>query len=269
VSSNTGQTVWALVDSVTGGARFDQWDEDVTSDDPLGFSDTLPYADRLVRARESSGLNESVVTGRTRVGRHDVALVAGAFEFLAGTLGVASAERVVRAFERAADLQLPIVGLPISGGTRMQEGTLGFVQMATCSAAVRRFRDSGLPYIAWLRHPTTGGVLASWASLATVTFAEPGALVGMIGPRVIEAITGEAFPEGVQTAENLRAHGLVDDVVTLDDLPDRIDRVLAVTSVAPEPWQVDAAPLALDPDKDVDGWTAVQRSRRVDRPGIR
>lgn len=263
------QPVWTVIDAVTNGSGIEPWDDDVTSDDPLGFTDTLPYADRLALARDRSGLTEAVVTGRAHVGDHDVVLIAGAFEFLAGTLGVASAERVVRAFDRAADLRLPVIGLPTSGGTRMQEGTLGFVQMATCAAAVRRFRDAGLPYVAWLRHPTTGGVLASWASLATVTFAEPGALIGMIGPRVIEALTGEAFPDGVQTAENLLAHGLVDDIVPLADLPERIARVLAVTSTPPAPWDVEAAPLELEPGAEIDGWTAVQRSRRVDRPGIR
>lgn len=263
--------VWDVIGVVTDGSDLEVWDAEVVSDDPLGFSDKVPYRERLEKAQRETGLSESVVTGRARVAatEHEVVIVAGAFEFMAGTMNVAAAERVVRAFDRARELRLPVVGLPISGGTRMQEGTLGFVQMANCAAAVRRFRDAGLPYVAWLRHPTTGGVLASWGSLATVTFAEPDALIGMTGPRVVQTLNGEPFPAGVQTAENLHVHGLVDGIVTLEDLPERLARVLAVTTSRPTPWPVDAPADDDLPHEEPDAWRVIEQSRRVERPGLR
>lgn len=269
VSGSERLRVRHVIDVVTAGAGIEEWDAGIVSDDPLDFVDTQPYRQRLAAAGERAGVSESVVTGRGRVAGHDVVLVAGAFEFMAGTLGVAAGERVARAFDRARELRLPVLALTASGGTRMQEGTLGFVQMAHCAAAVRRHREAHLPYLAYLRDPTTGGVLASWGSLASVTFAEPGALIAMTGPRVVRALGDPVVAEGVQTAEHLRAHGIVDDVVALADLPERAGRVLRVTSVPPTPWQLDAPPLELPADAEVDGWAAIERSRRVDRPGIR
>lgn len=248
---------------------FEEWDADVVADDPLGFAADGRYTERLARAREESGASESVVTGRGRVAGHDIVLVAGAFEFLAGTLGVAAAERVVRAFDRATAARLPVLAMTASGGTRMQEGTLGFVQMAHCAAAVRRHRERGLVYVAYLRDPTTGGVLASWGSLAHVTLAEPGALLAMTGPRVVEALTGEALPPGAQRAEHLYRRGIVDDVVEPGDVPERVGRILEVTARPPEPWRTEAPPLDLAEDAHVDGWEAIERSRRTTRPGIR
>lgn len=248
---------------------FEEWDAEVAPGDPLGFVDTVPYAERVERARRATGLEESVLTGVGRVDGHDVALVAGAFEFMAGTLGVASAERVVRAFDRATARRLPVLAMTASGGTRMQEGVLGFVQMIHCAAAVRRHREAGLPYVAYLRHPTTGGVLASFGSLAHVTLAEPGALLAMTGPRVARALSGTSLPPDVQRAEHLHEHGLVDGIVALDDLAERVGQVLAVTSVPASPWVVGAPPLDLPDDVEVDGWEAIERSRRTSRPGIR
>ncbi len=125
-----------------------------------------------------------------------VAVVACEFGFLAGSIGVDSAERLVRAIERATAERLPLLAAPVSGGTRMQEGTLAFVQMVKISAAIAAHKKAGLPYLVYLRHPTTGGVMASWGSLGHVTVAEPGALVGFLGPRVYEALYGRDFPRG-------------------------------------------------------------------------
>jgi acetyl-CoA carboxylase carboxyl transferase subunit beta len=257
-----------VLEAVLDADSFQPWDTDVVSDDPLGFVDRRPYPERLAEAAERAGTTEAVVTGLGCVGGRDVVVVAGEFAFLAGTMGVATARRVVRAFDRAREQGLPVLGLPTSGGTRMQEGTLAFVQMAAVAAAVRSFRAAGGLYATYLRHPTTGGVLASWGSLAQVTFADPGALIGLTGPRVIEEVTGEPFPGDVQTAEHLRDHGIVDDVVELSDLRERLARVLAATASA-VPWSPGVPPLALGDDRRVDGWAAVQRSRRTDRPGIR
>ena len=126
---------------------------------------------------------------------------------------MAAAERLVRAIERATEERLPLLAAPASGGTRMQEGTVAFLQMVKIAAAVAAHRAGGLPYLVYLRNPTTGGVFASWGSLGHVTVAEPGALIGFLGPRVYEALYGEPFPEGVQRAENLYEHGLVDAVL--------------------------------------------------------
>ena len=157
-----------------------------------------------------------------------VAVVMGEFAFLAGSIGRAAADRLVAAIERATREGLPLLAGPVTGGTRMQEGTPAFVQMVRISEAVAAHRAAGLPYLVYLRHPTTGGVMASWGSLGHVTVAEPGALVGFLGPRVYEALYGKPFPEGVQTAENLYAHGIIDAVVAPEDMPDILDRALAI-----------------------------------------
>lgn len=244
------------------------WDQDVRAGDPMGFVDRRPYVDRLAEARERAVGDEAVWTGRGRIGGIDVVIVASDFEFLAGTMGIAAAVRICRAFDRAVAERLPVIGLPTSGGTRMQEGTPAFVQMAAVSAAVRRLRDARLPYLVYLRHPTTGGVLASWGSLGHLTFAEPGALIGLTGPRVIAAMTGEALPEGVQTAEHLYEHGIVDRVVPRHELREVLATALAVLA-PPAPEPLDAPILHLPDDASIDPWEAVTRSRRVDRPGVR
>jgi len=207
---------------------FQEWDAAVASDDPLAFADTRPYADRLAEAREATGLSEAVLTGRATLDGRPLAVVAGEFGFLGGSIGVATAERVARAFERALEARLPLVALPASGGSRMQEGTLAVVGMAKLAAAAGRLRAAALPYVVCLTHPTTGGVLASWGSLGTVTFALPGALVGFAGPRVVELLTGRPLSSRVQRSETLLAQGLVDDVVAPGALRSRVAAVLAV-----------------------------------------
>ena len=142
------------------------------------------YAADLTAAAERAGTDEAVITGEGRIGGRRVALIAGEFRFLAGSIGRTSAERVVLAFERATREGLPLFAAPSSGGTRMQEGTPAFVTMVKISAAVASFKAAKLPYITYLRHPTTGGVFASWGSLGHVTVAEPGATIGFLGARV-------------------------------------------------------------------------------------
>ena len=155
-----------------------------------------------------------------------IGVLVGEFGFLAGSIGRAAADRIVAGIERATREGLPLVAAPVSGGTRMQEGTPAFVQMVRISAAVAAHRTAGLPYLVYLRHPTTGGVMASWGSLGHVTVAEPGALVGFLGPRVYEALYGKPFPSDVQTSENLYAHGIIDAVLPPDEIADILDRAL-------------------------------------------
>ena len=226
------------------------------------------YADELAAAAEKCGVDESVVTGEGLMRGRRVAVLVGEFGFLAGSIGRAAADRLVAAIARSTEEGLPLLAAPVSGGTRMQEGTPAFVQMVRISEAVASHRVAGLPYLVYLRHPTTGGVMASWGSLGHVTVAEPGALVGFLGPRVYEALYDKPFPEGVQTAENLYAHGIIDAVIAPDEIADILDRALTVlmaprlgVPTVPEPPD--------DPIQDVDTWDAVTRSRRTDRPGVR
>jgi acetyl-CoA carboxylase carboxyl transferase subunit beta len=217
---------------VADPGSFQAWDEDVVSDDPYEFSDVRPYVERLREATEKTGSTEAVVCGRAAVGGRPVGIVAAEFGFLGGSIGVATGERVARMLERCLEERLPVVAVPASGGTRMQEGTVALLQMAKISAAVGRFRRAGLPYLVYLTHPATGGVFASWGSLGTVTWAMPHALLGFGGPRVVELMTGTPLPEGVQVAENLLAHGLLDDVFPPSELRHRVARALDVLDPA-------------------------------------
>jgi acyl-CoA carboxylase subunit beta len=225
------------------------------------------YAAELRRAAEASGADEAVLTGEGRIGGHRVGLLVSEFGFLAGSIGVATARRLVAAVERATALGLPLLAAPASGGTRMQEGTLAFVQMVGVSAAVTAHKAAGLPYLVYLRHPTTGGVFASWGSLGQLTLAEPGALLGFLGPRVYAALYGGEFPAGVQTAEHLAAHGLIDGVVAPADLAGLLARTLDVLRAPRTPAGVTAPEPATVPAADA--WDSVTRSRRPDRPGVR
>jgi acetyl-CoA carboxylase carboxyl transferase subunit beta len=195
-----------------------------------------------------------------------IAVLVGEFGFLAGSIGVASAKRVVSAVRRATAEGLPLVAAPVSGGTRMQEGTPAFVWMTRIAAAIADHKAAGLPYLVYLRHPTTGGVMASWGSLGHVTVAEPEALLGFLGPRVYQALYDRDFPAGVQTSENLAAHGLIDAVVEPADIADLLDRTLTILQ-APGDAVVPALPSELV--ADVDTWESITRSRRQDRPGVR
>jgi len=253
---------------------FEEWDAEVASDDPLDFHDTKPYVERLAAAREATGLGEAVLTGRAALDGRPFVVVAGEFGFLGGSIGVATAERVARAFERATEQQLPLVALPASGGSRMQEGTLAMVGMAKLAAAAGRLRAAGLPYVVCLTKPTMGGVLASWGSLGTVTFALPGAVAGFAGPRVVELLTGRPLSSRVQRAETLLAQGLIDDVVVPSELRSLIARVLAVAGLndsrsAPLP-PPSGAPTAGNEGEGTeprDAWVSLQHVRNRRRPG--
>ncbi|MEU4225518.1 carboxyl transferase domain-containing protein [Nonomuraea sp. NPDC026600] len=226
------------------------------------------YEKALFKARERSGTDEAVVTGRARIGGHDVALVVSEFRFLGGSIGRDAAERIVTAVRRATAERLPLIAAPSSGGTRMQEGTPAFVTMVDISRAVVEHKAAGLPYLVYLRHPTTGGVFASWGSLGHVTVAEPGALVGFLGPSVYEALNGRPFPDGVQLAENLVAKGVIDAVVTAGQLADVAPRALALLA-GPLVRATDVTPGTAGPALARDPWDSIQLSRHPDRPGVR
>ena len=256
-----------LIDAVLDPGSWQGWDET-----PLPVAEPgSRYADELTAAAEKSGTDESVVTGEGTIHGRRVALVVGEFRFLAGSIGRAAAERIVQAFERAQRERVPLFAAPSSGGTRMQEGTPAFVGMVKISAAVATFKAAGLPYIVYLRHPTTGGVFASWGSLGHVTVAEPDATIGFLGSRVYEALYGEPFPAGVQTAENLYAHGIVDAVLPVEGLADLAARALNILAPRREdrpasiPSVADEEPLA----EPVPAWESILISRNAARPGVR
>lgn len=236
--------------------------------------DSGSYRESLQRARSATEHDESVVVGEATIAGQLVAVIISDFDFLAGSIGARAATTVVRAIDRARERGLPLFGSPASGGTRMQEGTPAFVQMIDVAAAVSRYRSAGNAFVVWLRHPTTGGVMATWGSLGSVTFGEPGALAGFLGPRVYQVLQGEPFPDDVQTTENLARCGVIDGVVELSDLRDRLQRVLAVISRGPLPVdRADASSRADDAqasgqEPDTDVWLNVESTRRADRPGI-
>lgn len=252
-----------LIDLAIAPGSWVSWDEPIIDPTPLDPA----YANTLATARRKTGLDEAVVTGTGHIGTRQVAIIAGEFGFLGGSIGVTAAERLTRAIERATTERLPLLAAPASGGTRMQEGTVAFLRMAKISQAITAHKTAGLPYLVYLRNPTTGGVFASWGSLGHLTVAEPGALIGFLGPRVHEALTGSPFPEGVQTAENLHRRGLIDGVVPPKQVAPLAARALA-TLCAPRRIAPGCRP-ADGTAGNPTAWDAVQRSRRPDRPSIR
>ena len=250
-----------LIDLVLDEGSWISWDNAPSYGE---LSDS--YAADLAAAAAKSGVDEAVLTGEGRMHGRRVAVIAGEFSFLAGSIGQAGATRLVAGIERATVEGIPLLAAPVSGGTRMQEGTPAFVHMICISAAIAAHKNAGLPYLVYLRNPTTGGVMASWGSLGHITIAEPGALVGFLGPRVFEALYGTPFPADVQTSENLYAHGIIDGVVAPEEIAGLLDRTLSIVLARPGAPGLAGA----DPEiPDVDTWDAVLRSRRPDRPGVR
>src|SRR5208283_1061059 len=196
--------------------------------DPLGFVDSRPYPARLEQARASSGRNDAVVVGIGKIENRPVAVGVMDFEFMGGSMGVVVGEKLARLFDIAGERKLPVIVFVASGGARMQEGALSLMQMAKVSAAIGRFRDARLPYIAVLCDPTTGGVAASFASLGDINLSEPGALIGFAGRRVIEQTTNLELPANFQTAEFLMDHGMLDAIVTRAKMRFTLGQLLAI-----------------------------------------
>ena len=207
--------------------KFEELDAEVISIDPLGFVDSKPYKERLVQAKEASGLPEAIINGRGTVGDHPV--VAGAMDmtFIGGSMGSAVGEKVTRLIERAIEEHSAVVIFSASGGARMQEGTLSLMQMAKISAALAALDEAHLPFISVLTDPTTGGVTASFAMLGDVIIAEPKALTGFAGPRVIEQTIRQKLPKDFQRSEILLDHGMVDAIVDRRELRSYIIKLLA------------------------------------------
>ncbi|MBP2364526.1 carboxyl transferase domain-containing protein [Pseudonocardia parietis] len=261
----------AYLDAVLDPGSFRAWTTPAAP--PVGAD--AGYRAELIRARADAGTDESVVTGEGSAGGERLAVVCSEFGFLAGSVGTVAAARIVTAVERATAARLPLLLAPASGGTRMQEGTAAFLAMIEIADRVAAHRRAGLPVVVHLRHPTTGGAFASWGSLGSLTFAEPGALVGFLGPRVYRELHGAPFPPGVQTGEHLHERGLVDAVLTADELAPVLRRILALirsgpSSAPPGPASVRSAERrGLPRDRTPDAWTSITATRRTDRPGVR
>lgn len=255
-------TARVLLNLVLDGDSFESWDL------PVDISaHSADYQAELRAAGERAGTDESVITGRGLMKGRPVAVIANEFRFLAGSIGAAAAERIVSAVRRATAEGIPILAGTSSGGTRMQEGTPAFIRMIDISRALMEHKNAGLPYLVYLRHPTTGGVFASWGSLGHITVAEPGALIGFLGPKVYELLNNKAFPPGIQTSENLMRSGIIDAVVFPEELPVMIDRALAIMVDPPGPSTLarrTGSPAAIG-----SAWNSIRRTREPDRAGVR
>jgi len=205
---------------------FKEYDRELAAVDALGFVDSAPYAKRLEKYKRESGLNDAVVCGTGRIHAIPVSFAVMDFRFAGGSMGSVVGEKITRAIERAVEKKIPCIVVSASGGARMQEGILSLMQMAKTSAALARLSEARLPYISILTNPTTGGVTASFAVLGDVIIAEPGALIGFAGPRVIKETTQQALPEGFQSAEFLLEHGLVDMIVPRTEMRDKLRDIL-------------------------------------------
>jgi len=212
--------------TLTDAGSFEERDAGLVSADPLTFRDTKRYRDRVRAARDKTKLGDAVVCGLARLGGHPLVIAAFDFGFMGGSMGSVVGEKLTRAIELAIDKHLPLLIVSASGGARMQEGILSLMQMAKTSAALARLGRAGLPYISLLTDPTTGGVTASFAMLGDVILAEPRALIGFAGPRVIAETIRQPLPDGFQRSEFLMEHGQLDLIVERQELRATLRRLL-------------------------------------------
>ena len=207
---------------------FEEFDKELEPLDPIGFSDSKKYKDRLKSTRKNLGENDAFISGVGRIEGHQVSVGCFVFEFMGGSMGSVVGEKVTRVFERAFELKCPALVFSASGGARMQEGIFSLMQMAKTSAAIARFRAGNKPYISVMLHPTTGGVAASFSWLGDIILAEPKALIGFAGPRVIEQTIRQKLPEGFQRSEFLLEHGMIDAIVARKDLRTKLGQILGL-----------------------------------------
>ena len=222
---------WARLNLVFDEGTARELAMEAHGEDPLGFPG---YADKLAAQRAKTGLDEAAVAAEGRIGGERAVVCALDSRFMMGSMGTGVGERVTRAVEHAGAHRLPLIIFSASGGARMQEGVFSLLQMAKTSAAIARFQEAGGLFISVLTHPTTGGVTASFASLGDITLAEPGALIGFAGPRVIEQTIGERLPEGFQRSEFQLAHGFVDQIVPREQMRETLALLLRLHSRAEE-----------------------------------
>ncbi len=261
---------WERVQMLLDDGSFDEDYADLVSVDPLEFTDSRPYVERVTQARERTGLKEAVLAGRGRIRGHEFVIAVVDFGFLGGSMGSVAGEKIALAFEQAIDRKIPIVTVVASGGARMQEGMLSLVQMAKTAAAARLAHERRIPYISILADPTTGGMYASFASQGDIIIAEPGALIGFAGPRVIAGTMDAGDDtEAIRShsPEFLMEHGFLDAIVSRIRLRDTLSTIFRAVS-GPER----ALPKLKEPVVETrriaaeDAWNVVQLARRQDRP---
>jgi len=216
------ERIASLVDEGT----FQERDADMLSVDSLKFRGVATYQERLETYRKKTGLQDAVITGDAAISGHEVSLAVMDFHFIAATMGSVVGEKITRIIERGTEKKRPVIIISASGGARMYEGMLSLMQMAKTSGALARHAEAKLPYISVLTNPTTAGVMASYASLGDVIMAEPKCMIGFAGPRVIRETTHQELPKGFQTAEFLRDHGLVDMIVSRDQMRTVLSQLL-------------------------------------------
>ena len=212
-----------------------EWDETETnlkSTDPLSFVDTKRYRDRLAKAQKQTGISDAIINAEGTLDGKQVIVSAMEYRFIGGSMGAVVGEAITRAIEKAIQKRKPLIIVSASGGARMMEGVASLMQMAKISAALAKLDDAGLPYISVLTDPTTGGVTASYAMLGDLNIAEPGALIGFAGPRVIEQTIRQKLPEGFQRSEFLLEHGMLDAVVHRKDMKAYLSRALSFMAAA-------------------------------------
>ena len=214
------------LDTMYDDGRYREFDTEIAPVDALGFVDTKPYAARLVSYQKATGLKDAIVSSEGLMGARPVIIAAMEYGFMGGSMGSVVGEKITRAAERAHDASCPLIVISCSGGARMQEGALSLMQMAKIAAALARLDEKGIPYISVLTDPTTGGVTASFAMLGDVIIAEPKALIGFAGPRVIEQTIRQKLPVGFQRSEFLLEHGMIDIIVDRAQLRDTVIQCL-------------------------------------------
>lgn len=256
------------IEMVTDEGSFEEWDSDLQGGNPLEYKG---YEEKLEKLQEKTGLSEAVITGKAKIDGRETAIGVCDGRFLMASMGEAVGEKIVRAVERATEERLPVILFACSGGARMQEGIVSLMQMAKTSAALKHHSDAGLLYISILTDPTTGGVTASFAMLGDVILAEPKALIGFAGPRVIEQTIGQKLPEGFQRAEFLLEHGFLDAIVERPQMKAVLSKILALHENGKGTdfnRKECAQDLVADGRKEekLTAWQRVELSRRKDRP---
>lgn len=257
------------VEMIADEGTFEEWDYGLNAGNPLSFPG---YEEKVKALQEKTNLDEAVMTGRARINGNDVVLGICDGRFMMASMGWAVGEKIARAVERATEEKLPVIIFACSGGARMQEGIVSLMQMAKTSAVLKKHSDAGLLYISVLTNPTTGGVTASFAMLGDVILAEPNALIGFAGPRVIEQTIGQKLPEGFQKSEFLLEHGFIDRIVEREEMKEVLASILSMHKIEEngEDWRQECCQNEGEekrvPYKGLTSWERVQISRRKDRP---
>jgi len=209
--------------------RYKELDANMTSCDPLNFEDTKKYTDRLVATKKKTGIKDAVTTGYGKLNGMDITIACMNFNFIGGSMGSVVGEKIARAIKHSINEEIPFMMISKSGGARMMEAAFSLMQMAKTSARLSQLAEKGIPYVSMLTDPTTGGITASFAMLGDINIAEPRALIGFAGPRVVKETIGKDLPEGFQTSEFVKEHGFLDFIVERKDLKDKVGQFLRMT----------------------------------------